>query len=85
MFQQVNFDLVNINTQSSTKFHLDHIEECSAGRLCLDHRIVLNDSLCKSFSVSLHSGNTLTQLLYCLITLYAASEAQSLHLFSVYA
>ena len=84
MFQQVNFDLVNINSQSLTQIQLDHLEECSAGRLCSDHRIVLSDSLCISFRVSLHSGNTLTPLLDCLATLNAASEAQSPHKFSVY-
>ena len=84
MFQQVNFDLVNINSQSLTQIQLDHLEECSAGRLCSDHRIVLSDSLCISLRVSLHSGNTLTPLLDCLATLNAASEAQSPHKFSVY-
>ena len=84
MFQQVNFDLVKINTQSLTQLNLDHLEEYSAGRLCSDHRIVLNDSLCTSFAVFLHSGNTLTPLLDCLATLNAASEAQSPHKFSVY-
>ncbi len=84
MFQQVNYDLVKINTQSSTQLHLDHLEECSAGRLCSDHRILLSDSLCISFTVSLHSGNILTPLLDCLATLNAASEAQSPHNFSNY-
>ena len=84
VFQQVNFDLVNINSQSSTQIQLDHLEEFLAGRLCSDHRIVLNYSLCTSFRVSLHSGNTLTPLLDCLATLNAASEAQSPHKFSVY-
>ena len=84
MFQQVNFDLVNINSKSLTQIQLDHLEECSAGRLCSDHRIVLSDSLCISFRVSLRSGNTLTPLLDCLATLNAASEAQSPHKFSVY-
>ena len=84
MFHQVNYDLVNINTQSSTQLHLDHLEKCSAGRLCSDHRIVLYDSLSISFTVSLHSGNTLTPLLDCLATLNDASEAQSPHKFSVY-
>ena len=84
MFQQVNFDLVNINSQSSTQIQLDHLEECSAERLCSDHLIVLNDSLRTSLAVSLHSGNTLTPLLDCLATLNAASEAQSPHKFSVY-
>ena len=77
-------ELVKINTQSSTQLYLDHLEKCSAQRLCSDHRIVLNDSLCTSFAVSLHSGNTLTPLLDCLATLNAASEAQSPHKFSVY-
>ena len=80
----MNYDLDKINTQSSTQLHLDHLESCSAGRLCSDHRIVLSDSLCISFRVSLHSGNTLTPLLDCLATLNAASEAQSPHKFSVY-
>ena len=84
MFQQVNFDLVNINSQSLTQIQLDHLEECSAGRLCSDHRIVLSDSLCISFRVSLYSDNTLTPLLDCLATINAASEAQSPHKFSVY-
>ena len=84
MFQQVNYDLVNINTQFSTQLHLDHLEECSAGRLCSDHRIVLNDSVCTSYAVSLQCGNTLTPLLDCLATLNAAFEAQSQHKFIVY-
>ena len=84
VFQQVNFDLVNINSQSLTQIQLDHLEECSAGRLCSDHRIVLKDSLCTILTVSLHSGNTLTPLLDCLATLNDASEAQSPHKFSVY-
>ena len=75
MFQQVNYELVKINTQSSTQLYLDQLEECSAERLCSDHLIVLNDSLCTSLAVSLHSGNTLTPLLDCLATLNAASEA----------
>ena len=45
---------------------------------------MFNNSLCTSFAVSFHSGNTLTQLLDCLATLNAASEAQSPHKFSVY-
>ena len=84
MFQQVNFDLVKINTQSSTQFYFDHLVKCPAERLCSDHRIVLNHSLCTSFAVSIHSGNTQTPLLDCLATLNAASEAQSPHKFSVY-
>ena len=84
MFQQVNYELVKINTQSSTQLYLDHLKECSAGRLCSDHRIVLSDSLCISFRVSLHSGNTLTPMLDCLATLNAASKAQSLHKFNVF-
>ena len=80
----MNFDLVNINSQSSTQIQLDHLEDFSAGRLCSDHRIVLSDSLCISSTVSLFSGNTLTLLWDCLATLNAASEAQSQHRFSVY-
>ena len=75
MFQQVNYELVKINTQSSTQLYLDHLEECSAERLCSDHRNVLNDSLSTSFAVSLYSGNTLTLLLDCLATLNNASKA----------
>jgi hypothetical protein len=70
----VNYDLDKINTQSSTQSHLYHLEEYSAGRLCSDHRIVLNDSLYTSIAVSSYSGNTLTLLLDCLATLNAASE-----------
>ena len=84
VFQQVNYELVKIKTQSSTQLYLDHLEECSAERLCSDHLIVLNDSLRTSLAVSLHSGNTLTPLLANLATLYDASEAQSPHKFSVY-
>ena len=84
MFQEVNYELVKINTQSSTQLYLDHIEECSAERLCSDHLIVLNDSLRTSLAVSLHSSNTQTPLIDCLATLNAASEAQSPHKFSVY-
>ena len=80
----MNYDVVKINTQSSTQLHLDHLESCSAGRLCSDHRIVLSDSLCISFTVLLYSGNTLTLLLDCLATLNAASEAQSPHKLSVF-
>ena len=80
----MNFDLVNINSQSSTQIQLDHLEECSAGRLCSDHRIVLYDSLSISFTVSLHSGNTLTPLLDFLATFNAESEAKLPHKFSVY-